>query len=109
MLLRGSTTDKTACWLGGNKLKVQTTRGRLLASTMICGAAFAALATAAPAFAQEEGDVEEVFITGSRIPQPNLVTTSPITQVTSEDISTQGVTRVEDLVNQLPQAFAAQN
>jgi iron complex outermembrane receptor protein len=77
---------------------------------MICGAAFAALATAAPAFAQDEGtDVDAVYVTGSRIPQPNLVTTSPVTQVTSEDISTQGVTRVEDLVNQLPQAFAAQN
>ncbi|HYE44475.1 MAG TPA: TonB-dependent receptor [Caulobacter sp.] len=91
-------------------MKVQTTRGRLLASTMICGAAFAALATAAPAFAQEEEtEVDAVFITGSRIPQPNLVTTSPITQVTSEDIATQGVTRVEDLVTQLPQAFASQN
>jgi len=76
---------------------------------MICGAAFAALATAAPAFAQDDTEVGEVFITGSRIPQPNLVTTSPITQVTAEDIQTQGVTRVEDLVNQLPQAFAAQN
>ncbi len=90
-------------------MRIQTTRGRLLASTMICGAAFAALATAAPAFAQDDTEVGEVFITGSRIPQPNLVTTSPITQVTSEDIQTQGVTRVEDLVNQLPQAFAAQN
>ncbi len=76
---------------------------------MICGAAFAALAIAAPAFAQDDTEVGEVFITGSRIPQPNLVTTSPITQVTSEDIATQGVTRVEDLINQLPQAFAAQN
>ncbi|WP_240902805.1 TonB-dependent receptor [Caulobacter sp. SLTY] len=90
-------------------MKVQTTRGRLLASTMICGAAFAALATAAPAFAQDDTEVDAVFVTGSRIPQPNLVTTSPITQVTAEDITTQGVTRVEDLVNQLPQAFAAQN
>jgi iron complex outermembrane receptor protein len=77
---------------------------------MICGAAFAAFVTAAPAFAQEDGtDVDAVFVTGSRIPQPNLVTTSPVTQVTAEDITTQGVSRVEDLVNQLPQAFAAQN
>lgn len=89
-------------------MKIQTTRGRLLASTMICGAAFAALATAAPAFAQDS-EVDAVYVTGSRIPQPNLVTTSPVTQVTSEDITTQGVNRVEDLVNQLPQAFAAQN
>ncbi|MDH4385528.1 MAG: TonB-dependent receptor [Caulobacter sp.] len=76
---------------------------------MICGAAFAAFAAAAPAFAQDEGEVDAVYVTGSRIPQPNLVTTSPVTQVTSEDITTQGVNRVEDLVNQLPQAFAAQN
>ena len=39
----------------------------------------------------------------------NLEGTSPVTQVTSADIATQGVTRVEDLINQLPQAFAAQN
>ena len=32
-----------------------------------------------------------------------------MTQVTAADVVTQGVTRIEDLVNQLPQAFAAQN
>ncbi len=87
-------------------MRLQTTRGRLLASTIICGAA---LAVSAPAFAQEATDVGSVVITGSRIPQPNLTGTSPVTQVTSEDITTAGVTRVEDLVNSLPQAFAAQN
>ena len=50
-----------------------------------------------------------MVVTGSRIAQPNLETTSPVTQVTAADIAVQGVTRVEDLVNQLPQAFAAQN
>ncbi len=50
-----------------------------------------------------------MVVTGSRIAQPNLETTSPITQVTAEDVVTQGVTKIEDLVNQLPQAFAAQN
>ncbi|MDO8294831.1 MAG: TonB-dependent receptor [Caulobacter sp.] len=86
-------------------MRLQTTRGRLLASTIICGAA---LAVSAPAFAQDT-EVEAVVVTGSRIPQPNLVGTSPVTQVTSEDIATAGVTRVEDLINSLPQAFAAQN
>ncbi|RZJ46118.1 MAG: TonB-dependent receptor [Brevundimonas sp.] len=72
---------------------------------------FAALAFAAPASAQDSQDtqLDEVVITGSRIPQTNLTTTSPVTQVTGEDIDIAGVTRVEDLVNQLPQAFAAQN
>ena len=66
------------------------------------------IASIVPAFAQDQ-EVEEVVVTGSRIAQPNLETTSPVTQVTADDIATQGVTRVEDLVNQLPQAFAAQN
>lgn len=87
-------------------MRLQTTRGRLLASTIICGAA---LAAAAPAFAQDSTAVDAVVITGSRIPQANLVGTSPVTQVTSEDLTTAGVTRVEDLINTLPQAFAAQN
>jgi outer membrane receptor protein involved in Fe transport len=91
-------------------LKIQTIRERLLASTMIAGVAVAALA-ATPAMAQDGpgDDVADIVITGSRIPQPNLVTTSPVTQVTGEDVDVAGVTRVEDLVNQLPQAFAAQN
>jgi outer membrane receptor protein involved in Fe transport len=73
---------------------------------------FAALAFAAPAMAQDAGasqDLDDVIVTGSRIPQTNLVTTSPVTQVTGEDIDVAGVTRVEDLISQLPQAFAAQN
>jgi outer membrane receptor protein involved in Fe transport len=82
----------------------------LLATTMIGG--FAALAFAAPAVAQQapqDTQLDEIVVTGSRIPQANLTTTSPVTQVTGEDIDVAGVTRVEDLVNQLPQAFAAQN
>ncbi|WP_245572089.1 TonB-dependent receptor plug domain-containing protein [Brevundimonas aveniformis] len=90
-------------------MKIQTVRERLLASTMIAGVAVSAFA-ATPALAQSQpDDVAEIVITGSRIPQPNLVTTSPVTQVTGEDIDVAGVTRVEDLVTQLPQAFAAQN
>ena len=91
-------------------MKTQKTRNRLLATTMIGG--FAALAFVAPAVAQtapQDTQLDEVVVTGSRIPQTNLVTTSPVTQVTGEDIDIAGVTRVEDLVNQLPQAFAAQN
>ena len=91
-------------------MRIQQTRQRLLATTIITGAAM--LAFAVPAMAQDEPEtdqLEEVVVTGSRIPQANLVTTSPVTQVTAEDIDAQGVTRVEDLITQLPQAFAAQN
>lgn len=75
---------------------------------LFSGAAAAAAVTTLPAFAADT-TIQEVVVTGSRIAQPNLETTSPVTQVTAEDVAVQGVTRIEDLVNQLPQAFAAQN
>jgi len=64
--------------------------------------------SALPVYAQD-AEIEQIVVTGSRIKMANLEGTSPVTQVTSADIATQGVTRVEDLINQLPQAFAAQN
>ena len=69
--------------------------------------AVAAAGVASPALAQES--LGEIVVTGSRIRSANLESTTPVTQVTAADVVTQGVTRIEDLVNQLPQAFAAQN
>ena len=69
--------------------------------------AMAAAGVAAPALAQE--NLGEIVVTGSRIRSANLESTTPVTQVTAADVVTQGVTRIEDLVNQLPQAFASQN
>ena len=89
-------------------LKVNSMRERLLASSMICGAAMFGLAAQAQAQPQGAGEVAEVVVTGSRIPQPNLTSASPVTVVGAEDIATRGITRTEDLVNQLPQVFAAQ-
>jgi outer membrane receptor protein involved in Fe transport len=66
----------------------------------------AAPAAAAPA--AETGE-EEVVVTGSRIKSANVYTTTPITQVSATDVTTQGVTKIDDLVNQLPQVFASQN
>lgn len=73
------------------------------------GAAMAASLTMLPTVAALAGDtIQEVVVTGSRIVPPNL-STSPVMQLTAEDIATQGVTRVEDAINQLPLAFADQN
>lgn len=49
-----------------------------------------------------------VQVTGSRIKSPNLTSTSPITVVGAAEFKAQGTTRVEDLVNNLPQAYADQ-
>ncbi|MGH8251506.1 MAG: TonB-dependent receptor plug domain-containing protein [Steroidobacteraceae bacterium] len=65
------------------------------------------MGAAAPVLAQE--NLGEIVVTGSRIRSANLESTTPVTQVTAADVVTQGVTRIEDLVNQLPQAFAAQS
>src|SRR6186713_1837295 len=68
----------------------------------------AALAGALPAQAQqqESSTIQEVVVTGSRIAQPGLTSTSPVTAIGSDQVKIEGVTRVEDLINNLPQAFA---
>src|SRR3954462_12406174 len=92
-------------------LKIQNTRERLLASSMICGAAFLGLsATSAYAAAADAaaGEVSEIVVTGTRIPSPNLTSIAPVTTVGNADIKAQGVTRIEDITNSLPQVFAGQ-
>ena len=59
-----------------------------------------------PAMAQQAAkavEIETVTVTGSRIPQPQLESVSPVTTVSAEQIQQTGVTRVEDLLNTLPQ------
>src|SRR5947199_2803529 len=91
-----------------------TMRTRLLATSMMCGAAVAGLsatqasAAAAAAPAAGSAEVSEIVVTGTRIPTPNLTSVAPVTSVGAADIKAQGVTRIEDLLNSLPQSFAAQ-
>src|SRR6185312_9181398 len=60
------------------------------------------------AAADEETPATEVVVTGSRIATPNLDSISPVTAVNAEEIKATGVTRVEDLLNALPQVVADQ-
>ncbi len=84
-------------------MRLQTTRGRLLASTIICGAAVAAIATASPALAQDGTEVEAVVVTGSRIARQDYVANSPITTVTGEQIVANADITLETYLNTLPQ------
>jgi TonB family protein len=54
-------------------------------------------------------DGEVAAVTATRLPQANLTTVSPVTSISSEDISNTGTTSIQDIVNQLPQAYAAQS
>jgi outer membrane receptor protein involved in Fe transport len=73
---------------------------------------FSAVAAGAtlPIQAQDQQDAGEqtVTVTGSRITIPNQESISPVTAITTEELRTSGKTRIEDVLNQLPQAFAAQ-
>ncbi|MBL8557311.1 MAG: TonB-dependent receptor [Hyphomonadaceae bacterium] len=89
-------------------MKQDNQRDRLFATTFLAGLALALPAQAQQASEPAPSESDAIIVTGSRIPQANLITTSPVTQVTAEDIKAAGVTRIEDLTNQLPQVFAAQ-
>ncbi len=53
--------------------------------------------------------VQAIVITGSRIPQTNLVSNSPVTTVGSPEIQAQGTTSVETLLTNLPSVLPDQN
>jgi iron complex outermembrane recepter protein len=68
-------------------------------------------AQTAPAQAQEAtaAPLQEVVVTGSRLKTPNETSISPISTVSAGDITATGLTRVEDVLNNLPMVFAGEN
>jgi iron complex outermembrane recepter protein len=87
-------------------VRLALTGGSLAAAFGVANAQTAAPAAAAGA--APEASLQEVVVTGSRISVPNQVAISPVTFVSAQDVERTGVTRVEDLLNQLPQVFASQ-
>ncbi|HEY8949053.1 MAG TPA: TonB-dependent receptor [Rhizomicrobium sp.] len=78
-------------------------RSRGLRSSLLLGvASVAAVWSAGPAAAQDQS-VETVVVTGSRIPQTGLYSSSPVTVVGSQEVQLQGAVNSEQLLNQLPQ------
>jgi outer membrane receptor protein involved in Fe transport len=74
-------------------------------------AVLAATLTTGVVSAQDEDEemLEEVVVTGSRIVRKDLNSVSPLTVTSAEDVKLSGFTKVEDLMNSLPQIEAAQN
>jgi outer membrane receptor protein involved in Fe transport len=83
-------------------------RTALRSSTVLVAAA----AIAAPAFAQEQEQEtaadETIIVTGSRIARPDVESSSPVTVVSAAELNLSGATRVEDLINSLPQVIGGQ-
>jgi len=62
-----------------------------------------------PAAGQAPPQAQDIIITGTRIPQPNLSSVAPVTVVTNQDIKLQGTTKIEDLLNSLPAVSGSQS
>ena len=69
--------------------------------TLLFGLAFSFAFIPFSALAQD--DVEEVVVTGTRIVDPNVTSSSQITSIDGEELLVRGITRVEDYLNDLPQ------
>jgi outer membrane cobalamin receptor len=63
---------------------------------------------AATTVPSDETQLQEVVVTGSRIKQPALEAVSPVTTVSAVELQQTGYTRVEDMLNTLPQVTADQ-
>ena len=70
------------------------------------------LMAAQSVYAQQAADptqkAEKIEVTGTRIPPPNLEGASPVTVIDAQTIQVDGLRSVENLLNNLPQVFAAQ-
>ncbi len=86
-------------------------RSHLLSKTSVAAMAAASLFSTAVYGQSTSGDEEDgdvVIVTGSRLNQANLQSSSPVFQVDAAEIDSRGVTRIEDLINILPQSLPAQ-
>jgi outer membrane receptor protein involved in Fe transport len=56
---------------------------------------------------EQDPSLDEIVVTGSRIPQRGLDSVSPIVEVPVENFDARGAMRYEDVLNRLPQVVAA--
>jgi iron complex outermembrane recepter protein len=94
--------------MANNDVLRRAVRYALFANAAAAAAVPVAQAADAPA-APDEAPVSEVIVTGSRITAPGLTSVSPVTSVGQEEIRQQGSTRIEDLLNTLPQVTPDQS
>ncbi len=82
-----------------------TFRNKLLASTLLIGAAVIAAPASAQTAPADQPAAEEtaIIVTGSRIARPNLDTAAPLAVVSAEEIKLTGTVNVENVINALPQ------
>ncbi|WP_262695663.1 TonB-dependent receptor plug domain-containing protein [Kordiimonas aquimaris] len=80
-----------------------TTALSVVSAIMMSGAA----TSVAAQDTDTEADLEEVVVTGSRIPRKDLVANSPVNVITGEEFRLGSFTEVEALLNTLPQVVSS--
>ena len=83
-------------------------RARALVLTALVSAA-PLLATAQQSDQQTSKTVEEIVVTGSRIPRRDFKSMSPVTTIDSLELKLAGITNVEDALDTLPQVVPGGN
>ncbi len=90
-------------------------RGALMGTTALTVTGILGGFFANPAFAQQDAaapdetdSVEEMVVTGSRLATGNLSSPVPVFQLGSDEVDARGSTRIEDILNILPQIRASQ-
>lgn len=83
-------------------------RRALFLGACATGGVSTALAQDAPATPAQDDIADTVVVTGSRLVSPNLASISPVTALSAEEIVKTGRSTIEDVINELPQVFAAQ-
>jgi outer membrane receptor protein involved in Fe transport len=81
----------------------KTLMGRLLQTSVLAGAAFAA---ATPAIAQDENG-DQIVVTGSRIVRSDVEAPSPVATVSAADLAISNTVNTEEYLNELPQLIPA--
>jgi iron complex outermembrane receptor protein len=94
--------------MGKNRILQHAVHAVLAAAAAGAAVPAAYAQTASAAAAAGPSDIQEVVVTGSRIQSANLISASPITTVSNLEIQQTGLTRIEDILNNLPQVFAGQ-
>lgn len=87
-----------------NNLKNSTALS-LVSALLLTGAV--SPATAQDADADAEAELEEVVVTGSRIPRKDIVANSPVNVITSEEITLSSSVEIDRLLDALPQTVSS--
>jgi iron complex outermembrane receptor protein len=90
------------------KLLMDFANRKLRASLLLGAATALALGMGGAASAAEsESNIETVVVTGSHIVSPNLQATSPVMEVTAQNIKVSGLNKIDDYLSKLPQIYAS--